>query len=283
MNLEKKNIKYGFSQGRLTIPYNGELQCFPQYDWQNEFINAGLLGCSFIELLVEREKNNLNPIWSNEGRFEILELCTKNKLKPYSICLDYIINHSLLDDPRKDSFKSIENCIEIAVDLDAHMVILPLLEESNLAKKNFLEMAQIIKKAACIAKQCNVYLCIESLVSVKDLNEFISLINMSNVKAVFDTGNRVIETPDLYNEILNLSENLGHIHIKDKDRFGNNVILGSGMVDFCGVFDALNKINFCGALNFETNRGSVPLHTARHNIKFCEFFLENSQKHPNLN
>lgn len=59
--------------------------------------------------------------------------------------------------------------------------------------------------------------------------------------------------------------------MKNKDRFGNNVILGSGMVDFCG------------ALNFETNRGSAPLNTVRHNIKFCEFFLENSKKQPDLN
>ena len=155
----------------------------------------------------------------------------------------------------------------MAAKLDARMVILPLLEASNLVRKNFLEIAQIIKEAANIAKQSNICICIESLVSANELNDFISLVKMSNVKAVFDTGNRVLETPDLYSEILILSENIGHIHIKDKDRFGNNVILGSGIVDFCGVFDALKKINFCGALNFETNPGSVPLNTARHNIK----------------
>lgn len=196
--------------------------------------------------------------------------------------MDYIINHSLMDDLRKDSFKSIKDCIKMAAKLDARMVILPLLEASNLVRKNFHEIAKIIKEAAYIAKQKNIFLCIESLVSANELNDFISLINMDNVKAVFDTGNRVLETPDLYSEILILSENIGHIHIKDKDRFGNNVILGSGMVDFCGVFDALKKVNFCGALNFETNRGSVPLNTARHNIKFCEFFLENSKNNPIL-
>jgi sugar phosphate isomerase/epimerase len=187
-----------------------------------------------------------------------------------------------MDDLRKDSFKSIKDCIKMAAKLDARMVILPLLEASNLVRKNFHEIAKIIKEAAYIAKQKNIFLCIESLVSANELNDFISLINMDNVKAVFDTGNRVLETPDLYSEILILSENIGHIHIKDKDRFGNNVILGSGMVDFCGVFDALKKVNFCGALNFETNRGSVPLNTARHNIKFCEFFLENSKNNPIL-
>jgi sugar phosphate isomerase/epimerase len=277
MNIDKKHTKYGFSQGRLTVPYNGELQCFPQHEWQNEFKNAGLLGFSFIELLVERERNNLNPIWSNEGRLEILELCTKNNLKPYSICLDYIINHSLLDDPNKSAFSSIIESLKVAADLNCSAIILPLLEKSNLSKSNFMQMAEVFRDVAPVAHQYNIVLCIECLVSASELNEFISLVNMNNVKAVFDTGNRVIETPDLYNEILILSENLGHVHIKDKDRTGNNVILGSGLVDFCGVFSALEVIGYEGPFNFETNRGSIPLDTAKHNINFCKFFAMNQR------
>lgn len=44
------------------------------------------------------------------------------------------------------------------------------------------------------------------------------------------------------------------------------------MVDFCGVFDALRIINFCGAMNFEAIRGSAPLNTARHNINSVNSF-----------
>jgi len=277
MNLDKKNTKYGFSQGRLTIPYNGELQCFPQHEWQNEFKNAGLLGCSFIELLIERERNNLNPIWSLAGRQEILDLCSSNNLQPYSICLDYIIDNALLDDPDKSTFGSIVECLEVAADLNCSVIILPLLEKSNLSESNFTQMAQILRDVAPVAQQYNILLCVECLVSASELNEFISLVNMNNVKAVFDTGNRVLETPNLNKEILTLSGNLGHVHIKDKDRTGNNVILGSGLVDFCGVFTALDVLGYEGPFNFETNRGSIPLDTAKHNIKFCEFFAMNQR------
>ena len=69
-----------------------------------------------------------------------------------------------MDDPRKASFKSIKNCIKMAAKLDARMVILPLLEASNLVRKNFHDIAKIIKEAAYIAKQKNICLCIESLV-----------------------------------------------------------------------------------------------------------------------
>ncbi len=277
MSLDIKFTKYGFSQGRLAIPYNGELQCFPQHEWQNEFINAGLLGCSFIELLIERERNNLNPIWSLDGRQKILDLCSSNDLHPYSICLDYIIDNALLDDPDKSAFSSIIECLEVAADLNCSAIILPLLEKSNLSESNFMQMAQVLRDVAPVAQQYNIMLCLECLVSASELNEFISLVNMNNVKAVFDTGNRVLETPDLYNEILILSENLGHVHIKDKDRTGNNVILGSGLVDFCGVFSALEVIGYEGPFNFETNRGSIPLDTAKHNINFCKFFAMNQR------
>ena len=274
----KRNInKYGFSQGRLTVPYNGELQCFPQNEWQNEFINAGLLGCSFIELLIERERNHSNPIWSLVGRKEILDLCFANKMLTYSICLDYIIDNPLLDDPGKSTFSCIMECLEVAAELNCSVIILPLLEKSNLSKINFTQMSKILRDVATVAQKYDILLCVECLVSATELNEFISLVNMKNVKAVFDTGNRVLETPDLYNEILILSENLGHVHIKDKDRTGNNVILGSGLVDFCRVFSALEIIGYEGPLNFETNRGSIPLDTAKHNINFCEFFAMNQR------
>ena len=51
-------------------------------------------------------------------------------------------------------------------------------------------------------------------------------VNETNLKAVFDTGNRVIETNDLRNEILILGDYIKHIHIKDKNKNGENVILG---------------------------------------------------------
>jgi hypothetical protein len=44
------------------------------------------------------------------------------------------------------------------------------------------------------------------------------------------------------------------------------------------VFSALDEINYQGPLNFETNRGAVPLDTARFNIGLCEFFASNHKK-----
>jgi len=269
---------YGFSQGRLTVPPKGELQWFPQDDWQLEFINAEILKCSFIELLIERKKNDSNPLWSSSGRQEIKDLCKKHDLIPYSICLDYIIDNPLLCESESAAFQSILDALVVASELGCKVLVLPLLEESSLTPDNMSAMADVITAAGDLAASRKIQVCVETLLCADDLNKFIAFVGSDNVKAVFDTGNRVVETPDLSSEIIKLGENIGHFHVKDKDRHGNNVVLGSGLVDFCAVFSALDEINYQGPLNFETNRGAVPLDTARFNIGLCEFFASNHQK-----
>ena len=125
------NTKFGVSQGRLT--QSEELQRFPSEAWQAEFFTAQKLGINYIELLTEREFNADNPVWSEAGRNEILDLCHKCKLELYSICVDYIINHSLLEDPT--ALDNVRRIFTVAGDLGCRVVILPLLKPVVLIKK----------------------------------------------------------------------------------------------------------------------------------------------------
>jgi sugar phosphate isomerase/epimerase len=105
------------------------------------------------------------------------------------------------------------------------------------------------------------------------LKYFLILLDKKNIGAVFDTGNRVLESDNLYDEIKALGDLISHVHIKDKDRKGNNVILGTGLVNFQKVFDALEEIDYKGKLNFETTRGADPLNTATYHLALCKFFI----------
>ena len=60
--------------------------------------------------------------------------------------------------------------------------------------------------------------------------------------------------------------------IKDKDNNGNNVILGSGGVDFKVFFDELKKINYRYNYTFETTRGNNALKNADIAILDSGFF-----------
>ena len=72
------------------------------------------------------------------------------------------------------------------------------------------------------------------------------LINEDNVYIVYDTGNR-LKNPNLqYQEIIKLKKHIIHVHLKDKNFNGDNVILGTGSVNFDAIFMALKRIKFKG-------------------------------------
>ena len=157
------------------------------------------------------------------------------------------------------------------------ILVLPLLEASAATIDNMPSMIKAVQRIGNLALQNNILICVETLLSADALNHFVNGVDLPNVKAVFDTGNRALETTSLKDDIIKLGENISHVHIKDKNRDGENVILGSGIVDFCGVFEGLMAINYRGALNFETNRGAIPIDTARFNLMFCEYFAQNAK------
>jgi len=271
MNISK--TIYGIVQGRLTETPNNELQRFPQESWQEEFMNVKNVGLKFIELLTERNFNSKNPVWTLQGRNEIKALCKKFDNIIYSICADYIIDHSIIDNINNNCFVHIEKLFAVALDLDCKVIVLPLLEKSEVNSYNLNQYVPIIQNFSSLIENTNITICIESLLSSDDLLNFIRLIDKQNVRIVFDTGNRVVQNLNLEDEILRLRDTIKHVHIKDKDKDGNNVILGSGLVDFSKVFNAFNEINYSGPLVFETTRGGNPIITAKKNIAFCEHFI----------
>ena len=276
-NLEPSfKCKYGVSQGRLTK--SEQLQRFPSEAWQQEFSNASKLGVSFIELLTEREFNSENPVWSEEGRQEIKDLCLRTGCKTYSLCIDYVINHSLLDDKDETTLEHVKKAFSAASLLNCKIVIFPLLEASNLLEENAHKFVPIFKYLSNEASKYDLKICVESLLKANELKKFLNLVGHPNVKAVFDTGNRANTSSDLYSEIVSLGNYVEHVHIKDKNKYGENVILGTGLVDFRSIFSALKKINYAGALNFETTRGQNPLETIRFHIGLCEFFRREVNK-----
>ena len=120
-------------------------------------------------------------------------------------------------------------------------------------------------------KNSGLLICLETMLDTKNLIKLLKAVNKKNIKCVFDTGNRVLISNSLKDEILKLNKFIGHVHIKDKNNKNVNVILGTGKVNFVEIFRSLRKINYKGKFTFETNRGANPLDTAIYNDYFCNF------------
>ena len=108
-----------------------------------------------------------------------------------------------------------------------------------------------------------------------DLLFVLNKLKSKSIKIVFDTGNRIAHGHKIFDDILILKDKIEHIHLKDKNMQNENVIMGTGMVNFLEVFSALKEINFKKTFTFETRRGIDPISTCKFNINLMNFlYLE---------
>ena len=267
-------IFFGVVQGRLTKSPPGCLQWFPENNWRDEFAIASNLGFSYIELIAEVQHNLGNPIWSDNGIEEIKKLVRDNDLNLHALCNDYIVENPFLYD---EAIRQNENLIAQGRKLGIDKYIMPFFENSEINKDNMRDYINPITQIANIANEANILVCLETILTGEELLELLSLINLPNVKVVYDTGNRVAFGHNLSSDIRLLGDKIAHVHIKDKNINNENVLLGTGLVNFDRVFCAFNEINYKGPFTFETTRGNDPVNTAKYNINLVNFFKTNSK------
>jgi len=268
-----KNIRFGMVQGRLTAPPGNELQWFPQESWQHEFKLASELGIDYIELIAEVKHNPKNPIWSDDGIDKIKQLVEINKLTLHALCNDYIVEHKLLDDSVVE--QNIE-LIQQAEKLSIEKYIMPLFELSELKVNNMDTFIEPIREIANNANNYGITTCLETILTGEELMKLLDIVDLPYVKVVYDTGNRVAFGHNLSADIKLLKDRIAHVHIKDKNKENQNVLLGTGLVNFEEVFDALRDVKYHGPYTFETTRGKNPLMTARYNMDVVKFFKQNA-------
>lgn len=276
MNIPAQNLRFGMVQGRLIQSPPGKLQWFPQEFWEAEFLLARTLGVDYIELIAERDHNPKNPLWSDEGRARLQELAKTNGMSLHAFCNDYIVDHKLVGDA--EVLEQNMSLIACGAKLGCEKLILPLFEASELTVANSAEYAVPLRKMADEAQKHKITICLETNLTGQELITLLELINHPNINVVYDTGNRVAFGHDLPGDIRLLGKKrIGHVHIKDKNAKNENVILGTGLVNFKEVFEALHDIGYEGPYTFETNRGKNPTRTAIHNINLVNFFHAEAQ------
>lgn len=268
-----KNLTFGICQGRLLRPPNNQLQWFPGEKWSEEFSIAKLKGYKYIELLAERKHNSNNPIWSAKGINKIKEKIHEFNLIPYSICLDYIIENPLVNNSTiiQSNLYYILDFLEKIAPLNLKLVVIPLLEASEINYEDislFIDILNLISKKAA---EFNLKIAIESIGSTDLLIKLVDAIDLNNTGIVYDTGNRALISINPLKEIKELGSRINHIHLKDVRKPFGNVPIGSGTVDFLGILKTLTEIKYQGFFSFESNRGENPSKTGSHNINYIEY------------
>ncbi len=255
-----KKKEFGFIQGRMTSPPSKKiLQYFPKKNWKKEFYHAKKNNFDFIEYFGERKFNKDNPIWNKKKLKEINKLVKKTKLQNYSFCDDFFINTNLI---RFKNFNEYyKTIIKNLAFINIKVYILALFEKSLINKKNFKNFVKHLQNISDLLKEKKIKLALETNLDVNKINILIKLINRKNVFIVYDTGNRLKKKDLQYKEIIKLKKHICHFHIKDKNWKGENVLLGTGNVNFNSIFNAIKHNKYSGKYTFETNRGDNPIKT----------------------
>lgn len=269
-----RTLRFGMVQGRLIKSPQNQLQWFPQPYWEDEFFIAGALGFDYIELLAERDHNPENPIWTDGGVDRIKTVVGLAGLTLPVFCNDYIIDHPIPGS--KECLEQNLKLIERGAFIGCEKYLLPLFERSELRLDNLRDYIEPLRIMADACFDVGVELCLETILKGDELITALGEIDRPAISVVFDTGNRVAFGHDLGADIRLLGNRISHMHIKDKNAENQNVVLGTGKVNFQEVFEALAEISYSGLYTFETHRGKNPARTAAYNKQLITYFHSES-------
>jgi sugar phosphate isomerase/epimerase len=257
----------GILQGRLTKPWNGELQCFPKGAWEKEFELARACGFDELELFVEQQHNPENPCWSREGRRRLRDLAKQHGVAMPTLCADCFITNPIAHTAEA------RDLMEQILDMGFSNVVLPFFEKADLdsefATDSFMRVAG---GWAQWARTSGTELLLETSLPADKLIRVADSVDMG---VCYDLGNTTALGHDVPGDIRKLGARIQHVHVKDKRRKdGANVLLGTGDTDFKGAFAALKEVGYAGDYTFETNRGDDPVATAKQHLAFVKGLLK---------
>ena len=267
--------KIGVMQGRLLPQEIPGHKTFPKKEWYKEFKILSDIKVKNIELIIDRNKINSNPVNSEKGRKKIKYLKKRYNICTESAVLDFVIHKPFFKLKKNQNIekkilkKTIFNLSKIKV----RKIIIPLLENSKIQKKEIPIIKSFFLNLLSYLKKKKIIILFEMNNNPKFIKNFISNFPISNFGINYDTGNRYAQGYKINDELIYF-EYIKGIHIKDKDKKNQNVRLGLGCVNFRNFFSCLKKINYQGTFILETAwpKNLKPICEMKKNLYFLKKF-----------
>jgi len=251
-------------QGRLVHPATGELECAPGGRWRDEFRAAAALRLNHIELVADRLLDSSNPMWSADGRDEIMTVADSTGVEAASLCLNEMLT-SPIDDMSADLVKRLGPLLR---DLPIRVVVVPLIEASDLRSVDRLSAARSIRLLTECLRDDESRVVVELGLPAVDSLRFLDTVGCPRVGLCYDVGNATAFGFDPTHELRSLGSAVWHLHAKDKNASQENVRFGTGTVPFADVFEELSMQKFDGLVTMEATRGDDPFTTAAEHRDF---------------
>ena len=235
-------MKLGVLQGRLSEPYNGNIQEFPSDTWQEEFnlIKKDKLNLNHIEWIITKDSFKDNPLFTED----------LSKLPISSICCDHLITPKIQSNWfLKDKLDPV---CKYAIKNNIKNITIPLLEQSSMDNdKNRYVFINIIKPYGLKYKELNFSFEME----LHPLKQLEIVNKCDNFYITYDCGNMTSCGYDHGYSLYHLHKKINNLHLKDRDYEGNSLPPGEGKTDFELIFNLLDKYKYTGFYTIQTARG----------------------------
>jgi L-ribulose-5-phosphate 3-epimerase len=267
----------GIMQGRLSRRQGEPVQSFPWTSWREEFAQARDCGFARIEWLVTADRLDENPIWTDEGVREIRRQVTTTGVAVTSVCADCFIRRPLFrvsDIERQSNEALLERLLARCGQIGIEVVLLPFLEGNAIRDRDEgLAVLAGLGRAHLIAEASGIQLGLETNLPGPIVRELIDRSGLPALGAYYDVGNAVANGNNAVADVYALAPMLCGVHLKDRKRGGDSVMLGDGDADLTAFLAALEAVSYQGPLILETPSGGDPLDAARKNQVFISSIL----------
>jgi len=265
--------RIGIMQGRLVKrEIKSRLQSFPWKNWIKEINLLKELNINNFEWTIDYKKFDSNPLIKRP--LKVLQIIKKKKLILNSITADFFMQKPPFKKNPKTT-KYLLKLINILNKMEINYLIIPLVDNSSV--KDYKYRNFIINYFNNISDKIQIKklkILFEFDLSPKKIINFMRQLS-KHYGINYDTGNSSYYGYNFSEEKKYFSK-VYNIHIKDRNKYGNSVKLGNGLVNFEKFFKYLKKIKYTRNLILQTyisKNNNVANETLR-NYKFIQSFYE---------
>ena len=266
--------KIGIMQGRLVRrEIKSRLQSFPWKNWRNEIMLAKKYKINFIEWTLDYKDFYKNPLIKYP--FLVKKILNKNNIKTESVTCDFFMQRPPFHKKKYKTTEFLLKLISVSRVVGIKYIVIPLVDNSSLKNiKNKKKIISYFKQFQKINKSNKVKIIFEFDLKPKKVIQFINKLDNS-FGINYDLGNSAFYRHK-FEEEKKYFYRVFNIHLKDRNRAGQSVLFGKGLVKFHEFFKFLNKIKYKNLLilqSFIPSNNNVVINTMQ-NYKFIKKIYE---------
>lgn len=270
-------------QGRLLPPQHGRFQCFPRDRWREEFGNAAQAGLDAIEWIYDLQGADVNPLVTDSGIAEMRSLSGQHGIAVVSVCTDYFMDRPFVTAGAAEFAELTEHLIWMlgrCRQAGITRAVIPFVDASRIhSPAQETAIVEMLQEVLPHAARAGVELHLETAFGPDDFAAMLARLPHPFLKANYDSGNSSSLGYNVKLELAAYAPRIGSVHIKDRNKGGSTVPLGTGDADIPELLARLAAISYGGDFVLQVARGAEgeEVEWARHNLAWLKRELEQAR------